>query len=141
MTAPAGPTGSHEFSRDDGRAFAALGAAASRGGALLYALAALLVIVSFETLAAMRARGPSASILGVLAGAGLTVAVIAAVVARWMRRAARHGAGLASTAGDDVGHALRAMREIGAVMSMLRGAVVAVAALALVALVARVTRM
>ncbi len=76
-----------------------------------------------------------------LAGAGLTVAVIAAVVARWMPRAARHCAALASTAGDDVGHALRAMREIGAVMSVLRGAVGAVAALALVALVARVTRM
>ena len=134
------PSG-YEFSPADGRELDALGAALARGGALLYVLSPLLVVLAFEALLTLRALGPGASILGVLAGASLGAAFIAVVLARWMRRASKHCVAVATTSGDDLTHALDAMRSVGAVMRVLRGAVVAVGALIAVALVARLTRM
>jgi hypothetical protein len=127
---------SHEFSAAENLRFAALAQRLRLTTWLLLALAALVVALSAEAIHSLWWAGPAGARFGILALAGLVLAMVLSVLARWIHRAARSFRAVVDTAGADVTHAMTAVRALGRSLRVLEAAAVASLALTAVAVVA-----
>lgn len=127
---------SHEFSAAENLRFAALAQRLRLTTWLLLALAALVVALSAEAIHSLWWAGPAGARFGILALAGLVLAMVLSVLARWIHRAASSFRAVVDTAGADVTHAMTAVRALGRSLRVLEAAAVASLALTAVAVVA-----
>jgi len=127
---------SHEFSAAENLRFAALARRLRLTTWLLLALAALVAALSAEAIHSLWWAGPAGARFGILALAGLVLAMVLAVLACWIHRAARSFRAVVDTAGADVTHAMTAVRALGRSLRVLEAAAVASLALTAVAVVA-----
>ena len=126
----------HEFSAGENLRFASLALRLRLTAALLAAAAALVVALSAEALHSLWWVGPAGSRFGILAVAGLVLAMVLAVLARWILRAAASFRAVVDTEGADVGHAMTAVGALRRALRVLEGAAVAILALTVLAGVA-----
>ncbi|MDO9020392.1 MAG: hypothetical protein Q8S73_06685 [Deltaproteobacteria bacterium] len=127
---------SHEFSAAENLRFAALAQRLRLTTWLLLTLAALVVALSAEAIHSLWWAGPAGARFGILALAGLVLAMVLSVLARWIHRAASSFRAVVDTAGADVTHAMTAVRALGRSLRVLEAAAVASLALTAVAVVA-----
>jgi hypothetical protein len=128
--------GTHEFTAAENLRFAALAARLRLAGGLLGLLAALVVALSAEAFYSLWVSGPAGARFGILGAAGLVLAMVAAVLARWIALAGRSFRAVVDTEGADVGHAMDALRALRRSLRVLEAAAVASLALTVIAVVA-----
>ena len=126
----------HEFNAAENLRFAALAHRLRLSAGLLVTLAALVVALAGEALYSLWRAGPAGARFGILAVAGLVLAMVLAVLARWIYRAARSFRAVVDTADADVTHAMTAVRALRRSLRVLEGAAVASLALTVLAVVA-----
>jgi hypothetical protein len=126
----------HEFTAAENLRFAALAHRLRLTAMLLAALAALVVALSGEALYSLWWAGPSGSRFGILGAAGLVLAMVLAVLARWIHRASASFRAVVDTSGADVTHAMTALRALVRSLRVLEAAALASLALTVIALIA-----
>ncbi|MBL8605354.1 MAG: hypothetical protein JNK72_25710 [Myxococcales bacterium] len=126
----------YEFSAEHDALFAALGGALGRASLGLAALALLFVALSAEAWHSLWFNGPVGAFFGVLALAGVVLAMVLGHTAWSLSRARRSVLAVGQTTGHDVGHVLDAMRTLRDTLRRLEAAAVAVTALVVIAYLA-----
>lgn len=126
----------HEFTAAENLRFGALARRLRWTGALLVALAALVVALSVEAFVSLWVAGPPGARFGILGGAGLVLAMVLGVLARWIHRASSSFRAVVDTAGADVSHAMTAVRALRQSLRVLEAAAVASLALTVIAVIA-----
>ena len=126
----------HEFTPAENLRFAALAHRLKLTAWLLAALSLLVVALSAEALHSLWWAGPAGSRFGILAVAGLVLAMVLAVLARWIHRASRSFRAVVETTGADVTHAMTALRAMVRSFRVLEAAALASLALTVLAVVA-----
>ncbi len=127
---------SHEFTADENRSLAALAQRLRWTSALLSLLCLLVIALSGQAFHSLWWAGRAGARFGILGVAGLTLAMVLGVLARWIHRAARSFGAVVETAGADVDHAMTAVRALRASLRVLEAAAVASLALTLLAAIA-----
>ena len=126
----------HEFTASENLRFATLAHRMRITSLLLVALAALVIALSAEALHSLWWAGPPGARFGILAVAGLVLAMVLAVLARWIHRAASSFRAVVDTSGADVSHAMTALRALGRSLRVLEAAALASLALTVLASIA-----
>ena len=126
----------HEFNAAENLRFAALAHRLRLTAVLLGALAVLVVVLAGEALHSLWRAGPAGARFGILGLAGLMLAMVLGVLARWIYRASTSFRAVVDTVGADINHAMTAVRALRQSLRVLEAAAVASLALTVLAVIA-----